>query len=249
MVSFAWLESSRVAEYQAYVAAGEPPPRLVSLGNPLSTDAVAIDVGELKALAEDDEPGSPSRTRRLSTGIFELTFTAPARIGVEWGLAERHVGDSIDWAQDRSIDAAIGACRRVIGTFGYPRQKHDQKILVAAFRHHSTPFGEPSLHDHVLVVVPRSSRRPYQLLVLSAVFVFAFVIAVPVYMVWLRLSLRNIDGMADNQFPNQAHRHLAPPRWRWRRRPYQAAASTGGEKFMTIAQLRHLWRETAKLSM
>ncbi len=188
--------------------------------------------------------------RRRAAG-FELTFTAPARFGVAWALAGERPADVIDAAQSRSVAAAIGLSCKLMALFsvlGGPLRNGDKGIIVAAFRHHSTQFGEPKLHDHVLVVLAGNADGPRRAMAPSAALFASLVVAAPTYSLCLRSMLRNMDGVTGTPLSKEIRRALAPPRWRVRR-PRSMPADADPQQLVTIAQLRRSWRETAKRAM
>lgn len=248
MIRLERLHPARLVEYWACVPAGEPAPRWITPTGTALTESEQVVPGELEALLEGGELGARSRPWRDSGAGVELTFAAPPRVGVLSGLAEGELAIAVDGAQDRAVAAAVGTMGKLAAALGVARRPEGGRggeIVAAAFRHHSTAFGEPSLHDHVVVLLPGCEGRLRGAMGCAGLLV-AGVLAGPLYSLRLRRELRAVDGVAGIRLSKEVLGALAPPYRQRRRRPAAVPADTAPGQLVTIDQLRRSWAAAAK---
>jgi hypothetical protein len=119
--------------------------------------------GEVDALrldrvltGEDPATGEPlGRVVARRVPGFDLRFSAPKSVSVQFGVGDDRLREATRDAQDRAVEEALAYVERAAGVTrrgaGGASVIAGRGLVAAAFRHRTSRAGDPQLHTHVLV--------------------------------------------------------------------------------------------------
>ncbi len=156
-----------------YAGKGEAPGRWVGEGARSLGLSGVVDVEQLKAMMDGQDPGSGEqlavRGPRSATAALDLTFSAPKSVSVLFAVGDERLSGALVAAHEEAVDAALAyvereACRvrrghngtkqeREAGLArGFERARSERAggFVAAAYRHRMSRAQDPQLHTHVV---------------------------------------------------------------------------------------------------
>ena len=114
------------------------------------------DGGEWRFDVTEVEAAKRRRDGRAVTLGFDVTFSAPKSVSLLWAGADEEVRGVIEEAWEEAIDLGVDYLSRhglqiTVGRGENRRPHAAQGTYIAGFRHPTNRYGEPQLHEHVLI--------------------------------------------------------------------------------------------------